>query len=587
MAGRFVDYYTSELEYLTEAGRAFADRHTQIAALLNPGNVRARDPHVERLFENFAFLTAGIRQRLDDELPELCHSLLGLVAPQYARPVPALATVQLQPEFAQLTAPQVIKAGAEVRSRPIEIPGGSPLTCSFETCRPVDLYPIELVEVRQAGGRQDQDELRLVFELREPGQWPSMKLDRIRLFLQGDTPRHAYSLHHHLTEHVTRVEMTPDAAPRARALRIDPVGFSLDEAVIPYESRSLPGYRLLQEYFCFPEKFLYVDIAGLDERMRHLEDARFEVSIWFDRDLPRWWNISAQNFQQFCTPVVNLFDAHADPIDYDHRSSEYAIDVDRAAPDAWHVHEVTSVMGRPHGRAGADSVSYPAFLDFRGYRGDADCYYTVTPRIDSVNRLRSMLSLVQPDGAPAVLPQQVISVDVRAFNGDLPRALQPGDIRHRGDGLSRVVKSITNFAPPTPVRWPPIGDATTWALLSHLAANQVSIADEKALARTLRLYDWVRDEASDRRIEGIRSVDIEDKRATLFRQGVVIQGIDVALALDDSCFTDIGDAYLFSLVLRHFLALHATLNSFVQLKVACDASKRWEWPALDGQQQTL
>ena len=36
-------------------------------------------PHVERLVESFAFLTGNVRQKLEDDFPELTHSLLDLV----------------------------------------------------------------------------------------------------------------------------------------------------------------------------------------------------------------------------------------------------------------------------------------------------------------------------------------------------------------------------------------------------------------------------------------------------------------------------------------------------------------------------
>ncbi|MDU3889721.1 MAG: type VI secretion system baseplate subunit TssF, partial [Serratia liquefaciens] len=41
---------------------------------------------VERLLEGFAFLTGRLRQKLDDELPELSHSLMHLLWPNYMRP---------------------------------------------------------------------------------------------------------------------------------------------------------------------------------------------------------------------------------------------------------------------------------------------------------------------------------------------------------------------------------------------------------------------------------------------------------------------------------------------------------------------
>ena len=46
--------------------------------------------------------------------------------------------------------------------------------------------------------------------------------------------------------------------------RLIPVGFAEDEGMLPYPRRSFIGYGLLQEYFCFPQKFFFLDLAGLD-----------------------------------------------------------------------------------------------------------------------------------------------------------------------------------------------------------------------------------------------------------------------------------------------------------------------------------
>ena len=43
-----------------------------------------------------------------------------------------------------------------------------------------------------------------------------------------------------------------------------PVGFARDEGMFPYSARSFPGYRLLSEYFAFPEKFLFCETLRPD-----------------------------------------------------------------------------------------------------------------------------------------------------------------------------------------------------------------------------------------------------------------------------------------------------------------------------------
>ena len=78
----FNHYFQSELSALREQGRRFAEHHPALAPYLAGTST---DPDVERLLEGVAFLTGRLRQKLDDELPELTHSLMHLLWPNSNR----------------------------------------------------------------------------------------------------------------------------------------------------------------------------------------------------------------------------------------------------------------------------------------------------------------------------------------------------------------------------------------------------------------------------------------------------------------------------------------------------------------------
>jgi type VI protein secretion system component VasA len=44
------------------------------------------DPHVERLIESFAYLSARVQRSIDGEFPQLTAALFGLLHPQLAAP---------------------------------------------------------------------------------------------------------------------------------------------------------------------------------------------------------------------------------------------------------------------------------------------------------------------------------------------------------------------------------------------------------------------------------------------------------------------------------------------------------------------
>ena len=62
-----------------------------------------------------------------------------------------------------------------------------------------------------------------------------------------------------------------------------PVGFEPDEGMLPYSTRSFLGYRLLTEYFAFPQKFLFFDLAGLGRQALQKAGNRLEIYLYLSR----------------------------------------------------------------------------------------------------------------------------------------------------------------------------------------------------------------------------------------------------------------------------------------------------------------
>ena len=587
MMAKFEDYYANEIQYLRDAGREFARLHQEEAALLNPDNAQACDPHVERLIENFAFLTSNIRAKLDDEFPELSEKLLALHWPHTRRPVPALETVQLIPDFAQLSGLARVDRGANVKANPLAI-GSSmqQLKCVFQTCYDVDLYPLELTDVRPYGADQAASGIELQFTVQGSIDWAQLSLDRIRLHLHGDSRRFVYSLYYHLMRRVARVELELESDGRKVDVHLDAVGFARDEEVVPYERHSFSGFRLLQEYFCFPEKFLYFDLCRFSPESTSWTGSDFVVRIIFDSKAPPWWQLSRDNFRQFCTPIINLYVDHALPIDFTQRRRGYPIYADESVPDAHQVHSVVSVVGRPQGEPSARPRQYRPFLEFR--RETDDAYYHVSATMKSPGYMESVLSIATPDRSRHVPVEQELSLDVEVFNGDYPSQLGPGDICVRGDDVTQLVGTVRNLGAPTPVRWPSSTAAADWSFVTHLVMNQLSLSDVDALTGILQLYEWTGEQANQTRLTGLQEVRISDRQAVATRHGQAVLGLDIDAKIDETCFTDLGDAYLFGQILQQFLAMYATINSFVRLRVACtESNELWQWPRVDGRQLTI
>jgi type VI secretion system protein ImpG len=109
-------YYDAEMRYLLEAGEEFARAHPEQAAMLNLDKAGARDPFVERLFEGFAFLMGRMREKLDDDLPELTEGVVSLLWPHYLRTIPSMSVVEFTPDWPEMKEPMTMAKGFEVLS---------------------------------------------------------------------------------------------------------------------------------------------------------------------------------------------------------------------------------------------------------------------------------------------------------------------------------------------------------------------------------------------------------------------------------------------------------------------------------------
>lgn len=178
-------YYEAEMRYLREAGKEFARAHPDRAAMLNLDKPGDRDPYVERLFEGFAFLMGRLREKLDDDLPELTEGLVSLLWPHYMRTIPSLAIVAFSPDWRSLRQQEQLPAGFSILSRPV---GPMKTACQYQTTRAVALQPLHLDDARLHIETDGRSALRLRFACAENVDWTRAGIDRIQLYLHAESP---------------------------------------------------------------------------------------------------------------------------------------------------------------------------------------------------------------------------------------------------------------------------------------------------------------------------------------------------------------------------------------------------------------
>lgn len=576
-------YYESELQYLREMGREFALVHPSTAGLLAE---RGNDPDVERLLEGFAFLTSRIRERIDDAVPEVVHGLLQLLLPHYLRPVPATSIIQYQPALKSLRGVQTLERGTRVASKPVK-----GLSCEFLTTQAVELLPLRLEDAWLDETQSNRPTLRLAFETTEPGRAVIPRREGFRLLLHGELGLVA-TLYYWLSRHVARVAIRSEGSDAVElgADVVRPVGFDPENALLPWPRMAHDGYRVLQEYFSLPSKFLFVDITHLD-RAGVLQADRFELAITCERPPAVNQRIVGDNFRLFCTPVINLFETTGDPVKRDPKIHEHLLRAAGLAPWQAEVYEVASVTGIRQGQS--HRREYKPFVGFHHAVAQGErSYYTLRPTTSPLDDgIDTYVSVITPLGETPSREEEVLSFELVCTNRSLPAELQLGEINvsPRGASSPAPFKNVT--AVTNPVR-PKLGAELLWRLLSHMAVGRSSLGNKDVLQALLDLYNFQRDtspalgRANELKVRSIRQV--ESQPATRIMGGAPVRGAVTRIELEESMLGSVGEAFLFGCVLDEVYATHVPVNSFNELQLLLHPSKlEMRWPARSGQLRIL
>ncbi len=557
----FSDYYKNELRHLKEMGEEFSKTHPILAPMLKGPSA---DPDVERLLEGVAFLTANIKQKLDDEFPEILHSLVQIVCPHFLCPIPSVTMMVFQPK-SNLKEVLRIPKGTYIDSLPVD---GT--TCRFRTCSDIDISPLTLVDAEifnltSEGNHSDQVEIKLTFSLHgiNLSEW---KTNNLRLYFSGDY--HEASNRYFLLRHfLTSIAITTPNCDLPFTLepnQIRPGGFEKEDAILPYPSNIFPSFRLIQEYFLFPEKFLFLDL-NLSQWADRGDDVSFTISLVCNTpsfDLP---NIHKEHFILFAVPAINLFDQDAEPKRMDQREAEILVRPSDMEPGSYQIHSIDQVSGILRGQ-----TEKRIFTPFSGYNPvttDTPVYHQVfRPSIlDNVMDLYLSIAYSKDE---IVTDSEVVSINLTCTNSFLPEALQAGDICKPTANTPELV-TYQNICQPTTSHSPPLSGDLLYYLLSHLSTNYLSLSDTASLRKMLSLYilpgsrNKTKEIVNQKRINGILSVDMIPQERLINRMAYRGEAIHIKIKHDH--FASPGDMFLFGSILDFFLGTHVSINTYTVL----------------------
>ena len=595
-------YYERELTFLREMGAEFARKYPKIASRLVLEPDKCDDPHVERLLEGFSFLAARVHLKLDDDFPEITDALLNILYPHYIRPIPSMSIARFDVDHEQIN-PQTglrIERGAVVNSRAV---GGAP--CKFRTCYELTFWPVVVAEASWTTpdrlnpplrAADCSGAIRLRLDCEGETTFSKLGMETLRFHLNGESNL-AHTLYELLSNNCARV-VVRDPAPRSKVEplvlgpeALQPAGFAEDESILPYSRRSFAGYRLIQEYFCFPQKFFFFDL-----RLDRMRSAGFgnaaEIVILispFERAERRHTletGVGARTFCTDCVPIVNLFAQTAEPILLDQLRYEYQVVPDvsrRNATEVFSIESVVSVDPRSD-----EVITYEPFYSFRhGKTREHNQAFWHATRRSSGRRddegTDVFLSLADLSGRIVRPSAEALTVRTTCTNRDLPSRLPFGN--DAGDfelEAAAPVKRIVALTKPTDTLRPPIRKHARWRLISALSLNYLSLVDEgvEALREVLRLYNFTGAAYAEKQIDGLTALASKRHFARVISDNGVafVRGSLAELTFDEEQFAG-GGVFLFAAVLERFLGLYAGMNSFSQLAVRTlqrkEPLKRW------------
>ena len=651
MDREFLDLYNRELSLLYEQAGDFADQYPGIAERLG-GLVRERrDPMIAGLLEGAAFLAARVQLKLQHEFPEFTANLLEQLVPNFLAPTPSAMLLKAQPPYgdAALRAGKKIARGGYLDASYSERARG--VSCRFRLCGDIVLWPFDLrateyyltaaplqalgvpVEREAVAGlrlslthrmaARLEDEITEEAARTKPEFWfAGCRTEELTIYLCG-AEDDAVAIYEQIIGNCIGVyvryldDYGDPVAIRLPAGAVAQIGFEEEDALFPIDNRVFRGAELLREYFTFPRKFLGFKLTRLREIMPRLRTKSIDIVFAFDEQNSRLAAaVEPKAFSLYTAPAINLFEKTSDRIVIRSNEHEYHVVPDRSRYLDYEPHRVLEVFA--HFPGARDKVAvrplYSGYVD-PAMGPSSRLYYTVRrlPRRRTIEEKAQggTSDYVGTDMFISILnqaAQPAIELSVRALcsNRHLTEHLpigQGGADFHLLDDVSLPLICVSG---PTRPREPVSSQLrtrsevasvgrVTWRLINMLSLNNLGLVERgagrnaAALREMLLLFADAAEDATERKIRGVRSVDSRSVvRRIRERVGSgAARGTEISLVLDEKAFEGSG-VFLLGAVLERFFADYAGFNFFTQTVVSTtERGEIMRWPPRMGTRRAL
>ncbi|WP_336953849.1 type VI secretion system baseplate subunit TssF [Acinetobacter sp. AS167] len=580
MIEELLPYYEKQLQEFGQQSRAFADKYPKIAQRLSLNQEQIDDPHIERLIQAFSLIAARIDKKLADSYDIFTRSLFEVMFPQYLRHFPACSVVSFEDlnKQKQLTDVHIIPKGTTLKSRSFK-----GVQCEFNTSAEVKLLPIQLESLSfqtnpSAHIHLNQNAtLNLKFELLNPAKnW--LKNEKLPIYLDAISNFPLQVLDHIFHKETSfSLRINNKVVPIKNPFEV--IGFDENESLLPVDQHTHHAYRLLIEYFCFPEKFSYLNLNLDFLKLLKEENLSFEIQIHLKLNLNdqaiirNYSELNVANFKLFTSPVVNLFEKQAEPQKINHKNLEYPLMTDAHHPEFYQVYSIVE-MNLIREKSNQDQVVYPIlpFFAMSHYHGDdIQFFYALNPTVLQNQYVETGYSIISKQLEPHSIKSDFVSCKLLCSNRELPHEAlgQSNNVLNLND--STVARRALVLKRPTAPFQFEKNKNEQWRIISHLSLNTLALMKGDAVSHIkelLELYNLPKSKENHLIIDAIKKIEFEitNKLVEAKPFPMFVRGVKVLMDVDVQVFRG-HSLYIFSELISHIFNLKVQMNSFVDVFV--------------------
>lgn len=598
MDPKLLSVFNKELSYLREQSKDFAKLYPKAAANLGITENSIHDPFVERLLEGFAFVAARIHLKIDAEFPKFSARLLDTIYPAFLAPTPSFCIVQMDSEHYvnQGEGSYTIPRGTRLK---VQVESNKKTTCEYKTTQDIMLFPLKIekvvVDIAQnlpngsTGKVSSYDKkaiLEFKFSLLESDKQSKKIPDKIDIYIDGSAMVTGL-IYELLSDKVLALQMCTSIVGDWISLPVEYLsfdGFSDDHAALPEVKSVFSGYRILREYFSFPQKFNFFSISGLRDFLIN-SDSVFYLRVVLDCEFnSNVAGINEENFKLFCSPAINIIDRKSVRLPLENNNFEYHAISDVVRPLDYEVFSINKIEGYSKDNT-IDTIFLPLHSSRTTYGSSA--YFSVRreERLVSESMLKHghrtayvgsevFFSLVDKNDLPVSVDIKQVAIEMTVTNRDLPILIQGQTQKNIVPVGSLPISNIRMIDGPSTPRALPQSGSLVWMLIKHLGLNYNDLirgddpTNLEAVKEILSLYSILGDPSVALNIESIIRFSTKFKNMRIPGAGPMVfgRGIEIVLTIDESRLHYHG-TYLFASVLRNYLLRHVSINSFILMHV--------------------